>query len=129
MYFIKSGSSGLYRFGGSDTDKGSVIPFVWQSVPWAITPEIKRVTTCDLWVDSADSSSTLDLVIYDETDQQVASVAYDNLTQFHTSKGIANNSLLFGYLRLEPESGSSVANTVVHAVDLEYIILGKKPIE
>ena len=129
MYFIKPGEATLYRFGGSDTDKGSMIPFVWQSVPWAITPEIKRVTTCDLWVDSADSSSTLDLVIYDETDQQIATVAYDDLTQFHTSKGIANNSLLFGYLRLEPESGSSVANTVVHAVDLEYIILGKKPIE
>lgn len=129
MYFIKPGSSGLYRFGGSDTDKGSLIPFVWQSVPWAITPEIKRVTTCDLWVDSDDSNSTLDVVIYNEADQQVASIAYDDLTQFHTSKGIANNSFLFGYLRLEPESGSSVANTVVHAVDLEYIILGKKPIE
>lgn len=129
MYFIKPGSSGLYRFGGSATDNGSVIPFVWQSVPWAITPEIKRVITCDLWVDSADSSSTLDVVLYDEADQEVASIAYDDLTQFHTSKGIANNDILFGYLGLQPESGSSVANTVVHAVDLEYIILGKKVIE
>lgn len=96
MYFTKSGSNKIYKYGGVETDQGNTIPMIWKSGPLLIGPEYKSITNVGLWRQGGDIADTILVALFNESDQSIQTYHFDSLHQVYSVIGAAPNNILFG---------------------------------
>ena len=122
MYFIKPGSSGLYRFEGSDSDMTVPIEMVWKSGPFLAGPEEKRIYRIGRWISSTDDAGSVGLNITDEEGDSLGSITFSSLTSRYLMKGFGlGPANLF-----QVEITSSSPGTAVEKLDIWYKVLARK---
>lgn len=122
MYFIKSGSSGLYRFGGSDSDMTAPIEMSWRSGPFLAGPEEKRIYRIGRWINSTDAAGSVGLNLTDEEGDSLGSITFSSLESRYLTKGFGlGTANLF-----QVEISSSSPGTAIEKLDFWYKVLGRK---
>lgn len=122
MYFIKSGSSGLYRFASSDSDMTTPIEMAWKSGPFLAGPEEKRIYRVGRWISSTDAAGSVGLNITDEEGDSLGSITFSSLTSRYLMKGFGLGT---GNL-FQVEITSSSPGTIIEKIDLWYKVLARK---
>lgn len=122
MYFIKSGSSGLYRFAGSDSDMTTPIEMVWKSGPFLAGPEEKRIYRIGRWISSTDAAGSVGLDVTDEEGDSLGSITFSSLESRYLTKGFGlGTANLF-----QVEITSSSPGTAIEKLDIWYKVLARK---
>jgi len=122
MYFIKSGSSSLYRFAGSDSDMTTPIEMTWKSGPFLAGPEEKRIYRIGRWISSTDAAGSVGLNITDEEGDSLGAISFSSLTSRYLEKGFGlGTANLF-----QVEITSSSPGTAIEKLDIYYHLIGRQ---
>jgi hypothetical protein len=146
MYFIRPGSSNLYRYGTSEKDNGTAITWTWKSVPLFMDhPGYKEITGLGLsYTPYGATTFPATSLMYDtllvrfinevggyatnvsENTSYTSYVLFDSLYARYQETGVLPHAPHFSYqVQLSNKGTTQTDYTIVNALDIYWMWMNK----